>query len=272
VKIGLVVNRERDRGMEVAARFISEARSRGIDVFAIKEDTAPELGVEHSPVDSTELVVSVGGDGTVLEAVQHSFASSVPVMGVNLGRVGFLAEIDVAHLPEALDRLKSGDWSISQRMTLKATVDGRTVMHGLNDVVIAKRVTQRLVTLAVAVDGEHFRTYRADGIVIASPTGSTAYGFSAGGPAIEPELELMMMAAVAPHSLFSRALVFGPDRVIQISAVGDRPIGLEVDAADLGELAGGQTVEVTRGDHTVRFATFATHRYPHTLRHKLGLE
>ena len=106
----------------------------------------------------------------------------------------------------------------------------------------------------------------------ATPTGSTAYSFSAGGPAVSPGLEALVMSAVAPHSLFSRSLLFERDCVLRFVAVTDRPVGVEVDASDLGELAEGQSVSVMRGDFAARFATLAPERFPHTLKHKLGLE
>lgn len=270
--VGLVIHPSRPEAADVAGKVVDGCHDRGLDVVALGVHTPDVSGLPEATPTSADLIVSVGGDGTVLQAVQESFVSGIPVMGVNVGRVGFLAEIDLDHLDEALDRIAAKQYTISTRMTLKASVAGETLMHGLNDVVVAKRVTQRLATLAVSMDGQPFRTYRADGIVVATATGSTAYSFSAGGPAVSPELEVMIMSAVAPHSLFSRSLVFGPDRVISLAAATDRPVGVEVDASDLGELEPGQAVDITRGDHVARFATFDTHSFPRILRHKLGLE
>jgi NAD+ kinase len=157
-------------------------------------------------------------------------------------------------------------------MTVKAEIEDGPTVHGLNDIVISKRMVNRLATLAVTVDGAAFRTYRADGMVVASATGSTAYSFSAGGPAVDPRLRALFMTAVAPHSLFSRTLVFEPHRVLGFVAGSDRPVGVEVDASDLGELRAGQAVQVTTGDIDARFATMGAKRFPHTLQHKLGLD
>lgn len=269
--IGLVVHPSRPEAADVAAKVVNELRDRQADVIALGPHTPEISGLPEASVDP-DLIVSVGGDGTVLQAVQESFPSGAPVLGINVGQVGFLAEVDLGHIDEALDRVVAGDFAISNRMTLKATVAGEVLMHGLNDVVVAKRVSQRLATLAVSVDDEPFRTYRADGIVVATATGSTAYSFSAGGPALSPELEAMVMSAVAPHSLFSRSLVFKPDRKISIAPATDRPVGVEVDASDFGELEPAQSVDITRGDFVARFATLGTHRFPGILKHKLGLE
>lgn len=272
MKVGLVVHPVRDSAADTAAELVKLAAPHDMELVAVSEDAREIPGVAQGDIDGVDLVISIGGDGTVLEAVQQTLASQVPVLGVNLGRIGFLAEVERTHLAEALDRVAAGQFIVEERMTLKAIIDNGPTVHGLNDVVISKRVSQRLAPVAVEIDGRPFRTYRADGIVVATPTGSTAYSFSAGGPAVAPMLEVLIMSAVAPHSLFSRSLVFEPDRVLRFVAVTDRPVGVEVDASDLGELAEGQAVSVRRGDFPARFATLGGERFPHILKHKLGLE
>ncbi len=270
--IGLVVHPERLRATEVLKEVLDGAAARNLRFVAAADDAADLPGVETGRLESAELILSIGGDGTVLEAVKRALPTGLPVLGINLGRVGFLAEIEVSQIAETLDRLEAGQWEVEERMTLKAEVEDGQTVHGLNDIVISKRMVNRLASLAVSVDGLPFRTYRADGMVVASATGSTAYSFSAGGPAVDPSLRAIFMTAVAPHSLFSRTLVFDADRVLGFVAGSDRPVGVEVDATDLGELKAGQAVQVTAGDMTARFATFGVRRFPHTLQHKLGLD
>lgn len=270
--IGLVVHPARPQAEEVGRNFVDTAAELGVEVVAAADDADQVPGVHAGDSVEPDLLVSIGGDGTVLEAMQRGLVLDIPILGINLGRVGFLAEIEQADIPEMLKRLAAGDYQVEERLTLRADIDDGPSAYALNDVVISKRVSQRLVGLAVEVDGEPFRTFRADGIVVASPTGSTAYSFSAGGPALAPGLQAIIMSAIAPHSLFSRSLVFEPDRVLRFTASSDRPIGVEVDATDLGELADGQSVTVTRGDKVSRFATLGGRRFPHTLQHKLGLD
>lgn len=272
MNIGLVLHPERVRAREVAVEVVAGAVARGIRVLAADDEAANLDGVETGDLATAELVLSIGGDGTVLEAVKEALPLGIPVLGINLGQVGFLAEIEESHIEETLDRLEARQWEIEQRMTLKAEIEDGPTVHGLNDIVISKRMVNRLASLAISVDGVPFRTYRADGIVVATATGSTAYSFSAGGPAVDPRLRAMFMTAVAPHSLFSRTLVFEPDRLLSLVAGSDRPVGVEVDASDLGELAPGQMVSVTAGDIDARFATMGGKRFPHTLQHKLGLD
>lgn len=272
MNIGLVLHPERARAAEVAEEVLAGAAARGIHLVAADKEAATLDGVEAGDLETTELVLSIGGDGTVLEAVRQALPLGIPVLGINLGRVGFLAEIEQSHVAETLDRIEARQWAVEERMTVKAEIEDGPTVHGLNDIVISKRLLNRLAALAVTVDGSAFRTYRADGMVVASPTGSTAYSFSAGGPAVDPGLRALFMTAVAPHSLFSRTLVFEPHRVLGFVAGSDRPVGVEVDASDLGELKPGQAVQVTAGDIDARFATMEGRRFPHTLQHKLGLD
>jgi NAD+ kinase len=272
MNIGLVLHPERARATEVAEEVVAGAARRGIQLLAADNGAATLEGVEPGDLETAELMLSIGGDGTVLEAVKQALPLGIPVLGINLGRVGFLAEIEESHIEETLDRIEAREWDIEERMTLQARIEDGPTVHGLNDIVISKRMVNRLATLAVSVDGAAFRTYRADGIVVASATGSTAYSFSAGGPAVDPGLRALFMTAVAPHSLFSRTLVFESHRVLGFVAGSDRPVGVEVDATDLGELKPGQAVQVTVGDIDARFATMDGRRFPHTLQHKLGLD
>jgi NAD+ kinase len=270
--IGLVLHPERARATEVAGEVLAGATARGIKVVAADAGARGLPGVESGDLSGAELLLSIGGDGTVLEAVKRALPLGLPILGINSGRIGFLAEIEESQIVETLERIEARDWVVEERMTLKAEIEDGPTQHGLNDIVISKRMANRLAPLSVHVDGELFRTYRADGIVVASATGSTAYSFSAGGPAVDPTLRALFMTAVAPHSLFSRTLVFEPGRVLSFVAGSDRPIGVEVDATDLGELKTGQAVQVTAGDHSARFATMGGKRFPHTLQHKLGLD
>lgn len=272
MNIGLVVHPERLRAKEVVADVLEGAAARGLRFIAAGDDPAALPGVEAGSLDEAELVLSIGGDGTVLEAVKRALPLELPILGINLGQVGFLAEIEVSQIPETLDRIEAHDWAVEERMTLKAEIEDGPTVHGLNDIVISKRMLNRLASLSVSVDGVPFRTYRADGIVVSSATGSTAYSFSAGGPAVDPTLRALFMTAIAPHSLFSRTLVYDADRLLSFEAGSDRPVGVDVDALELGELAPGQTVRVSAGVMNARFATMGGKRFPHTLQHKLGLD
>ena len=195
-----------------------------------------------------DVVVAVGGDGTMLEAVRVALEADLPVLGVNAGHVGFLTRVEPGRLDAALDALAAGGWAESRRMTLCARVRGRPDAVGLNDVVVEKAVSQHVVKISVVVGEERLVSYRADGVVVATPTGSTAYTFSAGGPLVDPELEALVVTAVAPHNLFARPIVFRPEVVLRLTVDDDRPARVNVDGRTLAVLAPGEEVEVSRGE------------------------
>jgi NAD+ kinase len=218
-----------------------------------------------------DLVLAVGGDGTVLAAAQRALANDVPVLGFNLGTMGFLAEAEPADLDAVISRLFAGDYQVSERMTVKATVDGVSAT-GVNDVVVEKVDSQRLIHLDVSVDDEHFLTYRADGLIVATPTGSTAYSFSARGPLVDPTLSALILTPVAAHSLFDRSLVMPPGSRLSIVVGRDRPVKVTVDKIDMGHLGAGRTVEIEQGDWPVRFVRFRPRPFPRLITDKFGLD
>lgn len=225
-------------------------------------------------VDSTreapDMVLSVGGDGTMLAATQQALAHDVPILGFNLGTMGFLAQAEIEDVKEVIARLMKGDYEVSQRMTVAASVDG-VMATGVNDVVVEKVDSQRLIHLDVAVDGEHFLTYRADGLIVATPTGSTGYSFSARGPLIDPSIEALILAPVAAHSLFDRSLVLPSTTSVSITVRRDRPVNVTVDKIDMGHLATDKTVHIQRGSRPVRFVKLRDRSFTGVITDKFGL-
>jgi NAD+ kinase len=242
-------------------------------VTAAPEDAARMPAVE--PWDGGgapgDVVVAVGGDGTVLAASHLSREWDVPLLGVNAGTVGFLAEVEPARIAEALDRLVTGEYRISTRMTLAATLPGRRVVTGLNDVVVEKAISRQVVGIAVSVAGEALVEYRTDAVIVATPTGSTAYTFSAGGPLIDPDIETLVLTAVAPHNLFGRPIVFGPDVRLEITVTSDRPARVNVDGHHQADLEPGDTITVVRGERPVRLVRLSPSNFARTVKEKFHL-
>lgn len=257
MKLGLVVHTHRPSAHEFARRLVETADRLGMDVAAGPEE----------PVD---VVVAVGGDGTVLEAVRRALSIDRPVLGFNLGTVGFLADAEVDHLEEALGALASGEYRIERRMTVGVDYGEREVV-GLNDVVIEKIESQRLVVLAVEIDGEPFLTYRADGLVVATPTGSTAYAFSAGGPLVDPQVESLLITPVAPHSLFGRTLMLKPSARILVRVAADREVRVSVDGVGQASLRLDDSVTIRRGTKDALFVRFDHAGFPAKVVRKFGL-
>lgn len=222
---------------------------------------------DGEPVD---MVIAVGGDGTMLAAAAQAHAADVPVLGFNLGTLGFLAAAQPDEFDEVVTRVISGDYELDNRMTVAATVRGET-FHGVNDVVIEKVDSQRLVELAVEIGGGEFSTYRADGLIVATPTGSTAYSFSAGGPLVSPAVDAFVLTPVAAHSLFSRSIVLPPSDEIAITVHRDRAVKVSVDKQNLGQLGDGERVVITKGERPAKFVAFAEPSFPDLVKHKFDL-
>lgn len=273
MRIALVPHKDRKRTLSLSRRLAAEIRRRGAEALSSPEN-APVLGVEPTDFGAgagLDLVIAVGGDGTVLRAVRISRESKAPVFGVNDGRLGFLAEGTPRDLPHILDRLVSGEWYASERMLLSASVNGGPPAVGLNDVVIEKVENQRIIRLALSLEGDLFTTYRGDGVVVATPTGSTAYNLSAGGPLVDPALDLLLVTPVAPHSLFSRSMVFPPGPPLSFEVMDDLSVGVGVDGVEIATVPPGGNVTVEGAGH-VAFASLSDRSFPAAVKHKFSLE
>lgn len=225
-----------------------------------------------------DLAVSLGGDGTMLRAVDLVAGDDVPVIGVNLGHLGYLAEVEPQHLHLALDRFFAGSHEVQERMrltvevTLSSDPDATPRSYpALNEAVVGKTPTGQIVRVEVDVDSERFTTYAADGIIVATPTGSTAYAWSAGGPIVAPSHAALLLTPVAPHMLFDRSLVLPPTSCIRLEVAADRAAVLSVDGRSLGLLQVGDVVTCTAASSPARVVTFGSRGFLGILKAKFGL-
>ncbi len=207
----------------------------------------------------------------MLRAARVALAADVPLLGINAGRKGFLADVEPGMLEQSIEELASGSWEVSRRMTLEARINNGDPVTGINDVVIEKTMSQRLISIEVAVDHERFLNYHADGLIIATPTGSTAYNLSAGGPLVDPEVEAVILSPVSPHSLFSKSLVLHPSAVIRCTIVQDRPAGVSVDGYEVGTVNPGDEITVRRGGGTIRFVELSGRSFAGRVKEKFHL-
>jgi NAD+ kinase len=207
----------------------------------------------------------------VLRAAHLVGTAGVPIVGVNVGRFGFLTEVDPAHVEAAVTRVLEGDHVVEQVMTLELTLPDGKCVWALNDVVLEKVESQRLVRLQLEVNGEIFTVYTCDGLIIATPTGSTAYNFSVGGPVVSPGLPCLIVVAVSPHMLFSRALVLAPTDHLTVHVMEDRPVGVTADGLDAGIVPVGDSVALGIGATRIPFIRFEPESFPRRLARKFGL-
>lgn len=253
----------------VAAAFAAE----GCDVM-VPDTVAPEhdLGARVVPVGeanaTAELVVCVGGDGTLLRAFVD-FAG-LPLVGVHCGELGYLAEVRVGEAVELARRAKRGALVCEERSTLYVGRDGATLAYALNDVVVDKRAAGRVIKLEVSVEGEELTTFRVDGVIASTPTGSTAYNFSAGGPVVDPGVDAFLITPVAPHGLWDRSLVLPPTRTVRFRLKGDRHATVLVDGRPIVELATDDVVEVGVSDLPAVLVKWATEGVATRLRSAFG--
>ncbi len=238
---------------------------------------APEAEVLAAVADplagAVDVALSFGGDGTLLHTAHEIGTAGVPILGVNIGRLGFLADIEVADLPRTIARLEAGDYRIDERLVLQAEMHGGPPLKAswaLNEFVVERTGTAKLIAIDVAVDGVPLNTYWADGLIVATPTGSTAYSLAAGGPLMMPGCGVMLLTPISPHMLTVRPLVIPSTSVIEIDVRSDDPacvlaadgISNLIESADLRLI-------IKPAPHQVRLVKLPEQHYFHTIRSKL---
>jgi len=280
-RVGLFLHGDRAEA-ETTGRWLAGAlEKRGIEVRALAADAA-RLGGPVEPADEAgfgsdlDLIFVLGGDGTLLRAAALAVPSGAPLLGVNLGRLGFLAELERGELEGALDRICEHGFQIETRMTL----EGEVVVGGeiaerftaVNDIIVSKVTPGRLIKLEVALGGEPFTTLAADGLIVATPTGSTAYSFSAHGPIVSPRLDCLVLTPVSPHMLFDRAIVVGRDDSVVITVLPDGDaVSLSTDGRKESELPIGAQVRVRAGSLPLKLAKIAAAPFWQLVREKFHL-
>ena len=276
--LALVAHHERDLALELAQQAATWCAERDIDVWMPSDDAhvigATALASERS-IAEADLVLSLGGDGTMLRSVRLLDGASVPLLGVNLGTLGYLTEVEADRVDEALNRFaagaEEGHWHLDERMLLDVSVNGEHVGRALNEAVIEKGLTGHTVRLLARIDGEPFTHYNADGLIVATPTGSTAYSLSARGPIVSPRHRAILLTPVSPHMLFDRSLVLDPTEVIDIEVSGHRSAQVAIDGQPVGALDDGDVVRVVPAAETASFVRFGTYHYHQILKAKFGL-
>ncbi len=222
-----------------------------------------------------DFILTIGGDGTILSTARAIAHRNVPILGIHLGDLGFMAKVTLSDLYNKLDQVATGKFSISDHLVLEAemSANGKTIKsHVLNDVVVNNGKTHRMVTCMVEANNKFIGKYKADGIIVATPTGSTAYSLSAGGPIVEPTVQSIIVTPICPHSLTSRPLVVPDSSEIKITFPDDpaEDIGVTLDGQIFHNFNYEAVIKVRKADYTIKFIDFTDSSYYGTLRNKMG--
>jgi NAD+ kinase len=256
--VGFVVHTGRARAVEAAASLVGWLSERGVRTRAL-EGSAVSAADEVEPAgrfpQGLDLVVSVGGDGTLLRAAHQAVISGCPVLGVNMGRMGFLTAVDEAGAVDLLERAIEGRARIEERMAVVAEAEGTDWSEpqwALNEVMVEKKARHRVVRLNVLLNGEYVTTFSGDGVIVATPTGSTGYSFSARGPIVSPSVDCLVVTPIAAHMVFDRAFVIGAREKVTIEVTGEEDGLFSGDGLEALGLPVGSRVHVRTADQPAR--------------------
>lgn len=278
----IYTNKYKDSNLEATNRISDYLKRKGQQVsLRIKEKDwkAEQEDAQWVIPENVDCMLVLGGDGTVLQAADETKGSPIPLIGVNLGTLGFLTQIEMSNFESALDRLIEGDYKQECRMMLQGRIEftNGTVKEGLalNDIVITRSGSLRIIQFKIFVNGLLLHEYQADGIIVTTPTGSTGYNLSAGGPLVEPSAQLMMLTPICPHTLNHRSIILSAEDevVIEISEGRDnKPQTVEAsfDGADSNSLSAGDKIIVSRSKESAVFIQLSTVSFLETLHQKMS--
>ena len=278
-KVGFIVNMKKKSAPAIAQKVVNWFIENDIEIYLTNE-TANILSLSNHGVNADDLfsmsecILVFGGDGTLLNAARMAADKNIPLLGINLGHLGFLTELEVDRIVHGLEELNKGHYHIEERMMLEARVyrNGKEVgdFHALNDIVITKSAFARMIEMKAYVDNEFLSTYPADGLIIASPTGSTAYSLSAGGPIVSPDLDVILITPVCPHTLYARPVVISHDQSVKVELLSDIcEVMLTVDGQDGFHLKVKDEIIVKKSDLTTKLIKFRDRSFYEILREKL---
>ena len=274
-RIGFAYNPTIEATVELAARATGWCRRRGIDEWRAQAD---DLDTLRRELATTDALVVLGGDGTFLRAARAVAEVDVPLLGINLGKVGFLSKAEAADLEPVLERIVAGEFRLDERLAIEGRIlrtagmaDGERHM-ALNDIVVARGSLARVCRLDVSIDDTHLATFIADGLVVASPTGSTGYSFSAGGPILDPVSRNLVVTPIAAYLSAIRSVVVSPQQVIRCTVVDAHEALVSVDGREDMQVRVGDVVEVRAVERPIRLiAPEGAQPFWDLLRHKVAL-
>lgn len=276
MKIALLPNLTRKNALSVSLDVCAELDK--LDAYYIVKNenkglfsnTKAHFMHENEMLDACDVIIAVGGDGTII----HAAKSGKPILGINAGRIAFMAGLEPGEL-DMLDKLLDSDYELDKRMMLKAEIFNEAdectqIRYCMNDVVVARGMQIKLEDISVEHNGRLINNYTADGIIVSTPTGSTAYNLSCGGPVVDPQIESILLTPICTHSLFSRALIFKPDSVFKLYSPHNVELGLSCDGEETIVVPGGHYVRVRKADMYGEFIRIKNETFLEILNSKLA--
>lgn len=269
----IVTNSHKDADHKITDRITEFLTKHGKKVFLTK--TAKEC----ASIADMDVVIVLGGDGTLLQAAREIFDRSVPILGVNLGTMGYLAEVEESFLEQALEQVVSEDYNIEERMMLRGNIfrKGEFLVgdNALNDITITRSGVLQIIHFHIYVNGQFLKGYSADGIVIATPTGSTGYNLSAGGPIVKPQAKMIVITPICPHTLNTRSIILAPEDEIRIEIAEGRDgrsqnVAVNFDGSNPVELQTGDSIEIARNEKTTSFLKLGKDSFLEVLQKKMS--
>lgn len=279
-EIGIITNESRDTDYTYTKTLANSIIKRGgralmTDRLCEKAGIGEYCGDEEEVINHSDLVICLGGDGTFLKAARKVYIKELPILGINLGNLGFLAEVDKNDIDFAIEQLFYNKYAIEERMMLGAAIHrrGEATIHdiALNDAVITRGAVSRIVHVKVYVNDIFVDSFPGDGLIVSSPTGSTAYSLSAGGPIVEPDTNLLLITPICPHILYSRSFVINTDSVVKVVVDEDfdHSAMVALDGEEGYSMRGGDSVEVTKSPYSIKLVKMNYRNFYSILRTKI---
>ncbi len=271
--IAIFANTSKKQSKNLAIGIQEFLSNHGVTVVA-EDEEAPQIGaVPLSEIDPEKIdfMISMGGDGTILRLVHKYAHLNAAILGINLGHLGFMADVPISDIYPSLQDLINGAYKVHERVAIQGETLHADRCYAVNDIVIHRAKNPSLVELAIHIDGIYLNTFEADGIIIATPNGSTAYSLAAGGPIISPDLEALALTPISPHTISNRPIVLTANQEIQIQYLSDYdPIEVRADGLSHHTLQTGEVFRITRSTKNFKLISLLRRDYYSTLRTKLG--
>lgn len=270
-KFYIITNQLKDQDYEITEKVKSYIESSGSLCFLVKDQNNLKEEVEQTGAD---YVLVIGGDGTLIQASRQLFVLDVPLLGINMGTLGYLTEVEVQNVEAAIDQILAGNYTVENRMMLYGSTSEHTRDVALNDIVVTRNGLVRIIHFNLYVNGQFLNSYKADGIIVSTPTGSTAYNLSAGGPIVEPTASLIVVTPICSHALNSSSIVFSDkdEIVIEVSARREgmvEEVAITYDGVDVVTMQTGDVIRIRKAHQTAKIMKLSKISFLETLREKM---